>query len=56
MAWKETENSIVIDAEVSFSIDAHTFEFENSHFLDTPHKHLRNGDLAIVEEITKSIS
>lgn len=50
MTWKETADSIFIDVEVSFSIDTHTCECENSQFCDTPTKHLRVRDLQIIDK------
>ena len=47
--YKETVNSILVDDEVSFSLNTDNCECQNSIFCDPHHKHVVTGDLRIIE-------
>ena len=47
--YKETVNSIIVDEDVSFTLNSEPCDCENSSFCDPNHKHIITGDLRIVE-------
>ena len=47
--YKDTVNSIIVDEEVSFSLDTDSCDCSQSPYVDKDHKHIITGDLRIVE-------
>ena len=45
---KDTVNSIYVEDEISFNLNADLYEWEHSPFIDLHHKHIITDDLRII--------